>query len=149
MTLQQQALRQPNDPFDHVQRVFDGLLGGYFDGERRDPMRSPYPVDVREDTDHLYVEAELPGFKKEDVEITLEHQTLTIAAQRTVQTKPTDADRGLTTVINERRYGRFFRAFTLPPTIDEKKVDATLNDGVLKITLNKREETKPRKIAVS
>ena len=51
-------------------------------------------------------------------------------------------------LLRERRYARFQRSFTLPPTVDESSVNAKLADGVLTITLNKREETKPRKIQV-
>ena len=52
-------------------------------------------------------------------------------------------------LLNERRYTRFLRSFTLPPTVDEQNVDAKLQDGVLTITLNKREESKPRRVQVS
>jgi HSP20 family protein len=52
-------------------------------------------------------------------------------------------------LLHERRYTHFQRSFTLPPTVDEQTVNAKLQDGVLTITLNKREETKPRKISVS
>jgi HSP20 family protein len=52
-------------------------------------------------------------------------------------------------LLHERRYSKFLRSFTLPPTVDEQTVNAKLADGVLTITLNKREETKPRKISVS
>lgn len=52
-------------------------------------------------------------------------------------------------LLNERRYRRFQRSFTLPPTVDEQTVNAKLSDGILTIVLNKREETKPRKIQVS
>jgi HSP20 family protein len=107
---------------------------------------APYAVDVREDADHLYVDAELPGFSKEDVDITLENQTLTIQAERKEEQ---EGQRKGDYLLNERRYRRFLRSFTLPPTVDDRKVDAKLHDGVLHITLNKREETKPRKIQVS
>jgi HSP20 family protein len=134
-----------SDPMESFHREFDTainrLFGGGGDGGQ---LRwSPFGVDVREDADHIYVEAELPGFKKDDVDITLENQTLTISAQR----DETQEKKG-EYLLNERRYQRFLRSFTLPPTVDEKKVDAKLNDGVLSITLNKREETKPRKIQV-
>ena len=95
---------------------------------------APYGVDIGEDADHIYVEAELPGFKKEEVEITLENQTLTIAAERRVQEKHKDGEQTL--LLQERRYSRFLRSFTLPPTVNESKVDAKLQDGILLITLN-------------
>jgi len=137
------------DPFEMAQRDFDHLLGRLFNGSPADGnggggRLAPYGVDVREDQDHFYVEAELPGFRKDDVEITLENQTLTIAAER----KETEEKKG-DFLLNERRYTRFLRTFAMPPTVDEKHVDAKLNDGVLTLTLKKREETKPRKITVS
>ena len=136
------------DPYEAVQREFDTMLGRLFgpgqagDGGQR---LAPYAVDVREDADHFYVEAELPGFKKDEVDITLENQTLTISAEH--KPAPTEEKKG-DWLLNERRYARFLRSFTLPPTVDDQKVDAKLHDGVLRITLNKREETKPRKIQV-
>jgi HSP20 family protein len=102
-------------------------------------------VDVREDADHIYVEAELPGFRKDEVDITLENSTLTISAERKENSQNENGD----WLLRERRYSRFLRSFTLPPTVDEQSVDAKLSDGVLLVTLNKREETKPRKVMVS
>jgi HSP20 family protein len=146
MALPTRVLRAMNDPFVDLHRDFDQMIGRFL----RPPTDggtnwAPYAVDVREDADHLYVEAELPGFKKDEIDITLENQTLTISAERGDRKEQTQGDY----LLNERRYGRFLRSFTLPPTVDEKSVDAKLADGVLHITLNKREETKPRKIQVS
>ena len=137
------------DPLDVFQREFDGMFnrwrGGREGGDGN--MLAPYGVDIREDADHFYVEAELPGFRKDDVEITLENQTLTIAAQRRDEARQGEPRRG-ELLLHERRYSRFLRSFTLPPTVNEQSVNAKLQDGVLTITLNKREETKPRKIQV-
>ena len=139
------------DPMDLIGREFDGVLNRFFsggdatNGGSRANWMAPYGVDIREDQDHLYVEADLPGFKKDEVDITLENQTLTISAEH--RTEATEEKKG-DWLLNERRYARFLRSFTLPPTVDESKVDAKLADGVLRITLNKREETKPRKIQV-
>ncbi|HSV13082.1 MAG TPA: Hsp20/alpha crystallin family protein [Tepidisphaeraceae bacterium] len=137
---------QQNDPMEAMQREFDSMFGRYLTGRGgNDGGRlAPYGVDVREDADHIYVEAELPGFKKDEVDITLENQTLTITAER----KEHEQQKG-DLLLNERRYTRFLRSFTLPPTVDEQTVNAKLNDGVLTVTLNKREESKPRKISVS
>lgn len=138
------------DPFELAQREFDSMLGRFFGSRAMDSDRgglAPYAVDVREDADHIYVEAELPGFQKDDVDITLENQTLTITAERKEEHKEGEEKKG-DMLLHERRYSRFQRSFTLPPTVDESKCDAKLADGVLTITLNKREETKPRKISV-
>ncbi|HTW94148.1 MAG TPA: Hsp20/alpha crystallin family protein, partial [Tepidisphaeraceae bacterium] len=109
---------------------------------------APYGVDVREDGDHIYVEAELPGYRKEDVDVTLENQTLTITAERKEHEEKGDKEKG-GWLLRERHYNRFVRSFTLPPTVNEQSVQAKLDNGILKITLNKREETKPRKVQVS
>ena len=138
------------DPFEDARREFDTVLGRFLTGRGEDGNRgmlAPYAVDVREDADHLYVDADLPGFSKDDVDITLENQTLTITAERNSERKEGDQKKG-ELLLHERRYSRFQRSFTLPPTVDEGKCDAKLADGVLTITLDKREETKPRKISV-
>ena len=141
---------QTYDPFEGAQREFDTMLNRFFGGREVGAANgggylAPYAVDVREDGDHIYVEAELPGFKKDEVDITLENQTLTIAAERREHRE--DGKRG-EHLLRERRYTRFLRSFTLPPTVDEQTVNAKLADGVITVTLNKREETKPRKISV-
>lgn len=147
MALPTRVIRGMVDPFENVQREFDTLLGRMLGSQTSGGAGwAPYAVDVREDADHFYVEAELPGFKKEEVDITLENQTLTISAER--RETPAEQIKG-DYMLKERRFNRFLRSFTLPPTVDERQVDAKLADGVLYITLNKREETKPRKIPVS
>ena len=136
------------DPLDVIGREFDTALSRFF-GQGNDGGRqymAPYGVDIREDADHLYVEADLPGFKKEEVDITFENQTLTISAEHKEEHKDQKSGDWL---LNERRYARFLRSFTLPATVDMQKVDAKLVDGELKLTLKKREETKPRKIQVA
>ena len=137
------------DPFELAQREFDTVLGRFFNarGNEAGAVLAPYGVDVREDQDHIYVEAELPGFVKDDVDITLENSNLTISAERKIENKEGEPSGDY--LLNERRYTKFLRSFTLPPTVDEGSVQANLKDGVLIITLNKREETKPRKVKVS
>ena len=138
-----------SDSYDSAQREFDTMLNRFFGGQGvgSDGARlAPYGVDIREDGDHFYVEAELPGFRREDVEVTLENQTLTISARRELN-RNGDQKKG-DLLLHERRYSQFLRSLTLPPTVDEQTVNAKLQDGVLMITLNKREETKPRKIQV-
>jgi HSP20 family protein len=133
---------------DVLPREFGTLMNRFFgDRDFGDGVTlAPYGVDVREDQDHLYVEAELPGFKKDEIDITLENSTLTILAERKpVSSEETKGD----WLLRERRYTRFTRSFNLPPTVDESSVEAKLVDGVLKLTLNKREESKPRKISVA
>jgi HSP20 family protein len=140
------------DPVERAQREFDTVLGRLFGG--RDISEAggwaPYGVDVREDSDHIYVEAELPGFRKEDVDITLENSMLTITAERRQHNDGDNGGEGKGEwLLRERRFNRVQRSFTLPQTVKEQSVKAALHEGVLTITLDKREETKPRKIAVS
>lgn len=137
------------DPTELLQREFDGMFNRWMGGrDGNGSALAPYGVDIREDADHFYVEAELPGFKKDEVDITLENQTLTIAGERRSDTRQGGDGKKGELLLHERRYSRFLRSFTLPPTVDEQSVNARLQDGVLTVTLNKREETKPRKIQV-
>jgi HSP20 family protein len=166
MALPTRVMRTNLDyPFESL-RDLDTLMRGIFQREGgAGTGLAPYGVDIREDADHIYVEAELPGFRKDEVDVTLENQTLTIAAERRsehqLQREPRSSGDGGGRegngggggdggqwLLNERRYTRFLRSFTLPPTVDEGSVQAKLNDGVLTITINKREETKPRKVKV-
>ncbi len=103
-----------------------------------------YRVDVREDAEHIYVEAELPGLTKEDIEITLEDGVLTIAGEKKIENE--EEREGYE--VRERRYGKFSRTFELPSVVDEGKVRANLKDGVLLVTLDKREEVRPKRIEV-
>jgi len=130
--------REFGNAFGRLFNVRDALEGSTF---------APYAVDVREDADHIFVDAELPGFQKDQIDITLENQTLAITADRHEAEQESNGESG-GYLLKERRHTRFSRSFTLPPTVDESKVDAKLSDGVLRITLNKREESKPRKINV-
>jgi HSP20 family protein len=137
-----------NEPYDAIQRDFDNVLGRLFLGSGRSNGfdTALCPVDVREDADHIYVDAEMPGFKKEEIDITLENLTLTISAQRSEESH--DGKEG-EYLLNERRQRRYVRSFSLPSTVNEQSVNAKLQDGVLRVTLDKREETKPRKISVA
>ena len=89
----------------------------------------------------------MPGFNKEDIDVALENGTLTLSAQKKEEKEQKGKEHDY--LLHERRCQRFVRSFTLPPTVDEQHVDAKLNNGVLEITLNKKEEAKPKKIQVS
>src|SRR5213593_3386439 len=135
--LQTRVARQNSgDPVEAFHREFDTALGRFFGGGDGGMRWAPYAVDVREDADQIYVEAELPGFKKDEIDITLENQTLTISAERRSEQKSGGQGKG-DLLLHERRYTRFLRSFTLPPTVDEQTVNAKLADGVLTVTLNK------------
>ncbi len=147
MALPTVANRNASYPFHTVQKEFDAMLSQLFNPpttNRVSEYFAPYAVDVREDADHLTVEADLPGFKKDEVEITLEDHTLTIVAERRAAAEKPAGE----WLLNERRAARFERRFKLPQTVGDQSVNAKLEDGVLTVTLAKREETKPRRINV-
>lgn len=102
------------------------------------------PVDVRETDEAYLVAAELPGVSKEDVEITVENNVLTLRGERKWQAE----SNGESFHRVERSYGRFTRTFTLPRTVRPDDVEARFDDGVLYLTLPKAEEARPRRIAI-
>lgn len=101
-------------------------------------------VDVYEDEHSITLTAELPGINEKDVEISLENGVLTISGERKMENEEKQDNFHRI----ERSYGRFTRSFTLPPTVDNENVKAEFNNGVLKITLAKREEAKPKQIKI-
>jgi HSP20 family protein len=102
-------------------------------------------VDIYETTGRdLVIKAELPDINREDVEVTVENNTLTLKGHRNF---PTDVKEEQFRRI-ERRYGEFVRSFTLPNTVDATKVSAEYKNGVLTVKLPFREEAKPRTINV-
>lgn len=131
-------------PFDQVAGDLDRLVRGLRENAEVPAQLAPYAVDVHEDADHFYVTAELPGFTKDDINVSLEDGVLSINAQRKIEKK---TDRGALHV--ERRWTHFQRSFNLPTAINENSVKAELADGVLTVTLDKREEVKPRRIQVT
>lgn len=133
-------------PFDLIDREFGRMARRLFSEDAPSTSATAaYPVDVREDQDHLYVDAEMPGFTKDQIDVTLENNVLSIVAERKMEA-PTEESG--TTHLRERVYSRLARSFTVPNTVDENKVDAHLENGVLHLTLHKREEVKPRRIEV-
>ncbi|MGB0767755.1 MAG: Hsp20/alpha crystallin family protein [Phycisphaeraceae bacterium] len=128
-------------PFDLLRDV-DRAFNSRFHIDNED-LTAKYPVDIHEDTDGLTVSAELPGFAKEQVDVSVDNGLLTISAHREAEQR----DEG-TTHLHERRYTRVRRQFSLPTSIDPSNVDATLADGVLTLRLQKKEEVKPRRIEV-
>jgi HSP20 family protein len=149
MALPTQVRRSnPVDTYSDVEREFENFVGRFFGGRPTTTTgrrSAPYAVDVREDADGLQFEVELPGFKKDEVNVTLEDHTLTITAERQVA----DKAEGSELLLHERRHTYFSRSFHLPPTVDDQQVDAKLADGVLHLGLRKKEETKPRKIEIA
>ncbi len=102
-------------------------------------------VDVFEDKDSIIVKAELPGMKKEDIDVSLHDGALSVSGERKSEEKFEDAE----TYRSERFVGRFHRTVTLPSPVSADKVKAQYKDGILMITLPKTEEAKPKQIEVN
>ena len=134
-------------PFLGLRRDVECLidrLANEFDGGVFAPTRAFPAVNIWEDGECFYVEAEIPGVSMNDVEIYASGDELTVKGRR----KPLEGD-DHTYLRQERGVGEFTRMITLPADADANKVEATLKDGVLTITLPKAEEAKMRKIPVS
>jgi HSP20 family protein len=102
-------------------------------------------LDVQENKDNFTVRVELPGLRREDIEVSLEDGTLTISGERKAET-PAE---GTEVLRQERFFGKFSRALNLPAPVAADKVKAQYKDGILTVTLAKVEEAKPKQILVS
>ena len=101
-------------------------------------------ADVTETESELVFTAELPGFEKGDVDIAVNDGRLTITAERTYEEDKETRKHRI-----ERWYGKFYRSFLLPKSADSGKISAKLKNGVLRVSVPKKEEAKPRQIPVS
>ncbi|HEX8071247.1 MAG TPA: Hsp20/alpha crystallin family protein [Pyrinomonadaceae bacterium] len=140
------------DPFrdlrllqDEVNRLFSTNLSRSFGDDAL--MRGAWTptVDIYENKDEIVLEAELPGMNREDFELTIENNVLTLRGERRFEKKD-EADNYHRV---ERAYGSFTRAFTLPQTVSPENVQAEYKDGVLRVVLQKREEVKARRIEIA
>lgn len=102
-------------------------------------------VDIREEDDRFVLIADIPGVKREEVEVTLEDGVLSIKGERRAETE--EEREGFHR--KERVHGSFLRQFTLPDTVNTDNISATVTDGVLEIGIPKQAKPEPRKISVS
>src|SRR6185369_6187869 len=140
------------DPFrdlrnlqEEVNRLFTGNVGRSFEDEGIARGSWSPSVDIYENKDQLVLEAELPGMKREDFELSVENNVITLRGERQFEKKE-DSDNYHRV---ERSYGSFTRSFTLPQTVSAEGATAEYKNGVLRVTLPKREETKARRIEIS
>lgn len=101
-------------------------------------------VDIHEDGNNIYLKAEIPGVRKDDLNISLDNNILTIKGEKKQESEVNEENYHRM----ERYYGSFSRSFTLPASVDSAKVAAVYKDGILTLTLPKKEEAKPKKIDV-
>lgn len=133
------------DPFfELADRFFGGMAPRFFDTENATGAWMP-AVDICETESEFSAIAELPGMTKDDIEVSVEDNVLTISGERKLE-KETEKD---TFHRVERSYGTFTRAFSLPSHVDATKVKASFKDGVLTVTMPKTEKSKGRKVKVA
>ena len=127
-----------------IDRLFESPLAGL---TRTSQLSSDWTpaLDVHENKESYVVKAELPGMKKEDIEVSLNDGALSISGERKSETRQESAEVHRA----ERFFGRFQRTVSLPTAVAADKVNAAYKDGILTVTLPKAEEAKPKQIDVS
>ncbi|MHB8053881.1 MAG: Hsp20/alpha crystallin family protein [Candidatus Aminicenantales bacterium] len=139
------------DPFrdvvtlrEKMNRLFEDSLAQK--GEDKDLMTSNWApaVDIYETANELVLTAEVPGIEEKDIEIKVEDNTLTLKGERKFEkeTKEENFHR------IERSYGSFFRAFSLPNSVDPDRIQAEHDNGVLRVIMPKRQELKPKTVKI-
>ena len=135
------------DPF----RDFNTLparFGGFFGKDWEAPLSTTAwnpSVDIFENDNEVVIKAELPGMNANDIEVRLENNILMLKGERRFEKEATEENYHPI----EREYGTFSRSFALPTAVNPEKVAAEYKDGVLKIVLPKKEETKPKPIKIA
>ena len=137
------------DPFRELfdlQRGINQLFGESFGSPSENVALKAWApaVDVYEDENAFLIKAELPEVNRDEVKVSLNENTLSISGERRVENEEKRENYHRV----ERSYGQFYRSFTLPPNVNAEAINAQFKDGVLRITLPKRDETKPKQIEV-
>jgi HSP20 family protein len=139
------------DPFremitlrEKMNRLFEDAVTSR--GEEKDMISASWSpaVDIYETENELVLTAEVPGIDEKDIEIRIEDNTLFVRVERKVEKETNEENYHRI----ERAYGTFARSFTLPHTIDQDKIQAEHESGVLKIHLPKKPETKPKNVKI-
>ncbi len=116
----------------------------FFSGRGLAKQAFQVAVDIREEDDAFYVDAEVPGLSADDIKVDIEKNVLTLSGERKIEKEETkDTYRRV-----ERQYGSFTRSFSLPETVDTENIRADLKDGVLELRLPKKEAPRPKSISV-
>ncbi len=135
------------DPFRDVDAGMDEMFRGFFRPVRWEGARTPVTIkmDVTETEDGYTVHAEMPGMKKENINIEIEGNQVTITGEVKREWEKKEGD---TVLRSERYYGNVFRSFTLPRELDEAKCEAKYDGGVLEMKLVARAGVEGKKLAV-
>ena len=136
--------RELNTITDRMNRLFQDTYGTQ---SREEGLTSSFvpAVDIYEDEHNVTVKMEVPGIDQKDIDVRLENNTLTVRGERKFDKEEKEKNNQH----NKRRYGSFYRAFTLPNTLDAERVQADYENGVLKIRMAKKAEAKPKQIKVN
>jgi HSP20 family protein len=110
-----------------------------------DLLRAP-DADIMESEDEIRVMVELPGMRSDDIELSLENNLLTISGEKREERQ--EEDRENRWHLSERRYGRFSRSFMLPRDVEQDRIEANFENGVLRVTIPKSERARPRRIQI-
>ncbi len=137
------------DPFREVatlQNRVNSLFREMNDGDSPLTTASFVPaVDIYEDTKKVVLKLEVPGIEEKDLDVRVENNTLTVKGERKFEKE--EKEENFHRI--ERRYGSFYRAFTLPTTVDAEHIAANYHAGVLKLELSKKAEAQPKQIKVN
>ncbi len=128
---------------DEIDRLFDDFFSPWITRRRRREVWFP-EVDVYEDDNNVIVEAELPGLKSDEVDISITGNTLTLKGEK----KQGKEEKGRNYHLIERSYGSFSRTIELPADVEADKAKAVMRNGVLKVTIPKAPSARPRQIKV-
>lgn len=131
---------------ERINRMFDDTIRTLYptDGEELEKGTWAPAVDIYETNDSFVVSADLPGLNKDEIQIDLKDNTLTLKGEKKFEEKVSEDNY----IRVERAYGSFVRSFTLPQNVDPEKIKAKYKEGVLEITIPKKEEAKPKQIKV-
>src|SRR5512135_3604310 len=133
------------DPFELRFEPFDDLFRGFFRPVHLEGAQGvQLKMDVKEDDKNYMVHAEIPGVKKEDIQVSIDGNQVSISAEVKKQTEEKQGER---TLRSERYYGKVFRSFTLAQDVNEAEAQAKYNEGVLELTLPKKAATAAKKLA--
>jgi HSP20 family protein len=135
---------RPHNNMMNMKREMDRLFGDWSDQAPTETTGWRPAVDIIEDENGLSLNVEIPGIKKEDVKINIENDVLSISGERKLEGEEKEGSYRRI----ERNYGSFYRSFSLSNKVDTGKIEASYADGLLSITMPKREEAKPRQIEV-
>jgi len=140
------------DPFrdlnmlqDRMNRLFDDAGSTWRTDEPAATTSWSPSVDIFETEGEIVVKAELPGIDRKDIQLNLENNVLSLRGERKFQKETKDDNYHRI----ERSYGAFRRSFSIPASVDEERIRADYNDGVLKIVLPKKDQTKPKQIKIA